>query len=81
MKSSSTSSTVGLVISVLPGVCTGDFVCKPNSKLPYSKVKARGISIEGLPGPGVLKHSSSYGRRTLLEILKQKDQLRLKSMY
>lgn len=41
----------------------GDYVHKPGAKLPYSKVKARGISIVGLPGRcKVLKHPSSYGR-------------------
>jgi hypothetical protein len=27
-----------------------EYVHKPNAKLPYSKLKARGISIDGLPG-------------------------------
>ena len=57
------------------------YVHKPNSKMPYSKVKARGISIEGLPGRCKMqKHPSSYGRRTLKDILERKDQLRIKHL-
>ena len=59
----------------------GEYVHKPNAKLPYSKLKARGISIDGLPGRcKVLKRPSSYGRQTLKEILEQKDQLRIKGI-
>ena len=53
----------------------GTYVSKPSAKMPYSKIRQYGITIEGLPCD--LKHPSCYGKDTLKEILSQRDQLKI----
>lgn len=49
--------------------------------MPYSKIAAYGITIEGLPGGRPLKHPSSYGHATLKEIVKSRENVKLKGNY
>jgi len=52
--------------------CTGTYIGKPNTKLPYNKVTEYGISISGLPDNITLKHPSSYGKEIMKKILANK---------
>lgn len=58
---------------------TAVHINKPGAKLPYSKIREYGITVDGLSV--ALKHPSSYGWKTLQEILDNKDSIVLKGLY
>ena len=64
----------------MPNVCTVGEITG-NAKVPYSKLKQLGVTVEGLPDGIVFKHPSSYGRRQLKQIIATQYNLKFNSKY
>ena len=57
-------------------VYLGEITGNSTSRVPYSKLKQLGVTVEGLPDGITFKHPSSYGRRQLKQIIESKDDLK-----
>jgi len=69
--------TFTLNIFALVGEVTGN----STSRVPYSKLKKIGVTVDGLPEGIVFKHPSSYGRRQLQQIIATKNDIKFNGNY